>query len=136
MLIYPDINRYISDQSRYIQINSDILNYLISYLSDLSTSISGQSILIQRFPPSIGSTALASPTKPRGGDWSTSTWWIGGSVRMTAGAGSAFFVFFGVVGWVIFMGFHIGEYGIRVDTCGITIIYINMLYIYTVYIYI
>ena len=54
---------------------------------------------------------------------------------MTAGAGSAFFVFFGVVGWVIFMGFHIGEYGIRVDTCGITIIYINMLYIYCVYIY-
>ena len=47
---------------------------------------------------------------------------------MTAGAGSAFF-FFWVVGWVIFMGFHMGEYGIRVDTCGTTIIYMNMLYI-------
>lgn len=40
-----------------------------------------------------------------------------------------FLFFFGVVGWVIFMGFHMGEYGIRVDTFGMTIIYMNMLYI-------
>ena len=135
-----NLSRYIRSIQMLIQIISDISNYFNIYhiyiIFIRFINIHFRSVLIQRFPPSIGgSTALASPTDPRRGDWSTSTWWIGGSVRMTAGAGRACF-FWGVVGWVIFMGFHMGEYGIRVDTCGTTIIYINMPYIYILYIYI